>query len=56
MTDCIKSGSDHSSAKAKAASGDMTVCGLDATDTASVWDDNKGVNYQHPCWLRTLIG
>ena len=42
--------SDFSSADVKAASGDMTLAGLDATDTASVWDDNKSVNYQHPCW------
>jgi hypothetical protein len=53
---CIKSGSDLSSAKAKAASGGMMLAGLDATDTASVWDDNQSVNYQRPCWLRTLIG
>jgi serine/threonine-protein kinase len=53
---CIKSGDDVATAKAKAASGNTTLSGLNASGTPFVWDGNKVVNYQDPGWLTKLIG
>lgn len=54
--DCIKAGDDVGTAKAKAAAGDATLTGLNATGTPFVWDGTKSVNYQDPTWLTKLIG
>jgi serine/threonine-protein kinase len=56
VLDCIKSGEDVGTAKAKAAAGDATLTGLNATGTPFVWDGTKSVNYQDPTWLTRLIG
>lgn len=53
---CIKSGDDVATAKAKAANGNTTLSGLNASGTPFVWDGNKVVNYQDPGWLTKLIG
>jgi serine/threonine protein kinase, bacterial len=53
---CIKSGDDVATAKAKAANGNTTLSGLNASGTPFVWDGNKVVNYQDPGWLTRLIG
>jgi serine/threonine protein kinase, bacterial len=56
VIDCIKAGDDVATAKAKAAAGDATLTGLNATGTPFVWDGTKAVNYQDPTWLTKLIG
>jgi serine/threonine-protein kinase len=56
VIDCIKAGDDVGTAKAKAAAGDATMSGLNATGTPFVWDGTKAVNYQDPTWLTKLIG
>jgi serine/threonine-protein kinase len=56
VIDCIKAGDDVATAKAKAAAGDATLSGLNATGTPFVWDGTKAVNYQDPTWLTKLIG
>ena len=56
VIDCIKAGDDVGTAKAKAAAGDATLSGLNATGTPFVWDGTKAVNYQDPTWLTKLIG
>jgi serine/threonine protein kinase, bacterial len=56
VINCIKSGDDVGTAKAKAAAGDATLSGLNATGTPFVWDGTKAVNYQDPTWLTKLIG
>jgi len=56
VIDCIKGGDDVGTAKAKAAAGDATLTGLNATGTPFVWDGTKAVNYQDPTWLTKLIG
>jgi serine/threonine protein kinase, bacterial len=53
---CIKSADDVATAKAKAANGNTTLSGLNASGTPFVWDGNKVVNYQDPGWLTRLIG
>jgi serine/threonine-protein kinase len=56
VIDCIKAGDDVATAKAKAAAGDATLTGLNASGTPFVWDGTKAVNYQDPTWLTKLIG
>jgi serine/threonine protein kinase, bacterial len=56
VIDCIKAGDDVATAKAKAAAGDATLTGLNATGTPFVWDGTKAVTYQDPTWLTKLIG
>ena len=56
VINCIKSGEDVGTAKAKIAAGDATLAGLDANGTPFVWDGSKVVNYQDPGWLTKLIG
>ncbi|MGO9929482.1 MAG: protein kinase domain-containing protein [Mycobacterium sp.] len=56
VIDCIKTGEDVGTAKAKAAAGDATLSGLNATGTPFVWDGTKAINYQDPTWLTKLIG
>jgi serine/threonine protein kinase, bacterial len=56
VLDCIKVGEDVGIAKAKAAAGDATLTGLNATGTPFVWDGTRSVNYQDPTWLTKLIG
>jgi len=56
VIDCIKAGDDVGTAKARAAAGDATLSGLNATGTPFVWDGTKSVNYQDPTWLTKLIG
>jgi serine/threonine protein kinase, bacterial len=56
VIDCIKAGDDVGTAKAKAAAGDATLSGLNATGTPFMWDGTKAVNYQDPTWLTKLIG
>jgi len=56
VINCIKSGADVGTAKAKIAAGDATLAGLDANGTPFVWDGSKVVNYQDPGWLTKLIG
>ena len=56
VIDCIKAGDDVGTTKAKAAAGDATLSGLNATGTPFVWDGTKSVNYQDPTWLTKLIG
>jgi serine/threonine-protein kinase len=56
VLDCIKAGDDVATAKAKAAAGDATLTGLNASGTPFVWDGTKAVNYQDATWLTKLIG
>jgi serine/threonine-protein kinase len=56
VIDCVKAGDDVGTAKAKAAAGNATLSGLNATGTPFVWDGTKSVNYQDPTWLAKLIG
>jgi serine/threonine protein kinase, bacterial len=56
VIDCIKAGDDVGTGKAKAAAGDATLTGLNATGTPFVWDGTKSVNYQDPTWLTKLLG
>jgi serine/threonine-protein kinase len=56
VIDCIKTGEDVATAKDKAAAGDATLAGLNATGTPFVWDGTKSVNYQDPTWLTKLLG
>jgi serine/threonine protein kinase, bacterial len=53
---CIKSGDQMSTAKAKSEAGDATLSGLNANGTPFVWDGTKAVNYQDPTWLTKLLG
>jgi serine/threonine protein kinase, bacterial len=53
---CIKSGDDAGLAKTKAANGDATLAGLNASGTPFVWDGKKSINYQDAGWLTKLIG
>jgi serine/threonine protein kinase, bacterial len=53
---CIKSGEDVATAKAKADAGDTTLSGFNATGTPFVWDGSKSVNYQDATWLTKLLG
>jgi serine/threonine protein kinase, bacterial len=55
VINCIKSGEDVATAKAKVQAGDATLAGLNATGTPFVWDGNKAVNYQDPTWLTKLL-
>ena len=55
MINCIKSGDDVGTAKAKADAGDATLAGLNANGTPFVWDGTKAVNYQDPTWLTKLV-
>jgi serine/threonine protein kinase, bacterial len=56
VINCIKAEDDVATAKAKAAAGDATLSGLNATGTPFVWDGTKAVNYQDATWLTKLIG
>jgi serine/threonine protein kinase, bacterial len=56
VLDCIKGGDDVGTAKTKAAAGDATLSGFNATGTPFVWDGTRTVNYQDPTWLTKLIG
>jgi serine/threonine-protein kinase len=56
VINCIKSGEDVSTAKAKSEAGDATLAGLNANGTPFVWDGTKAVNYQDPTWLTKLLG
>ncbi|SPM36870.1 serine/threonine protein kinase [Mycobacterium rhizamassiliense] len=56
VINCIKSGDDVSTGKAKADAGDATLSGLNANSTPFVWDGTKALNYQDPTWLTKLIG
>lgn len=56
VINCIKSGEDVSTAKAKSDAGDATLAGLSANGTPFVWDGTKAVNYQDPTWLTKLLG
>jgi serine/threonine-protein kinase len=56
VINCIKSGEDDGTAKAKAASAAATLAGLNADGTPFVWDGTKVVNYQDATWLTKLIG
>ncbi len=56
MINCIKSGDDVGTAKAKTAAGDATLAALNANGTPFVWDGTTSVNYQDPTWLTKLIG
>ncbi|GBG38724.1 serine/threonine protein kinase PknE [Mycobacterium montefiorense] len=53
---CIKSGGDMATAKAKAESGDTTLAGFNASGTPFVWDGTKSLNYQDATWLTKLLG
>ncbi|WAC89215.1 serine/threonine protein kinase PknE [Mycobacterium sp. Aquia_213] len=53
---CIKSGGDVATAKAKAEAGDTTLAGFNATGTPFVWDGTKSLNYQDATWLTKLLG
>ncbi|OBA65025.1 serine/threonine protein kinase [Mycobacterium sp. 1100029.7] len=53
---CIKSGQDVATAKAKSEAGDATLAGFNATGTPFVWDGTKSVNYQDATWLTKLLG
>ena len=52
---CIKSGEDVSTGKAKSEAGDATLTGLSANGTPFVWDGTKAVNYQDATWLTKLL-
>ncbi|OMC56388.1 serine/threonine protein kinase [Mycobacterium sp. IS-836] len=56
VINCIKSGEDIATAKAKAGAGDTTLAGFNATGTPFVWDGTKAINYQDATWLTKLIG
>jgi hypothetical protein len=56
VINCIKAGDNVSTAKAKAAAGDTTLSGLNASGTPFVWDGTNALNYQDPTWLTKLIG
>ncbi|MEB3981805.1 protein kinase [Mycobacterium sp. 663a-19] len=56
VINCIKAGDDVATAKAKAAAGDATLSGFNASGTPFVWDGTKAVNYQDATWLTKLIG
>ncbi|KAA1248311.1 protein kinase [Mycobacterium simiae] len=53
---CIKSGSDVSTGRIKAANASETLAGLNASGTPFVWDGHKGVDLQNPAWLTKLVG
>jgi serine/threonine protein kinase, bacterial len=53
---CIKSGEDVATAKAKAEAADATLAGFNATGTPFVWDGSKSLNYQDATWLTKLLG
>ncbi|WAJ47700.1 protein kinase [Mycobacterium sp. Aquia_216] len=56
VINCIKSGEDVATGKAKAEAGDTTLAGFNATGTPFVWDGNKSINYQDATWLTKLLG
>jgi serine/threonine protein kinase, bacterial len=56
VLNCIKSGDDVATAKAKVEAGNATLAGLNANGTPFVWDGTKSVNYQDPTWLTKLLG
>ena len=56
MINCIKSGEDVATAKAKVEAGDATLAGLNASGTPFVWDGTKAINYQDAAWLTKLLG
>jgi serine/threonine protein kinase, bacterial len=56
VVNCIKSGDQNSTAKAKTEAGAATLAGLNANGTPFVWDGTKAVNYQDPTWLTKLLG
>ncbi|MBW0012748.1 serine/threonine protein kinase PknE [Mycobacterium sp.] len=56
VLDCIKSGEDVGTAKAKAAAAATTLAGFNASGTPFVWDGNRAINYQDPTWLTKLVG
>jgi serine/threonine-protein kinase len=56
VINCIKSGEDVDTAKAKAAAGDATLSGFNASGTPFVWDGSKSLNYQDATWLTKLLG
>jgi serine/threonine-protein kinase len=53
---CIKSGGDVATGKAKAEAGDTTLAGFNASGTPFVWDGTKSINYQDATWLTKLLG
>ena len=53
---CIKSGEDVATAKAKAEAADATLARFNATGTPFVWDGSKSLNYQDATWLTKLLG
>jgi serine/threonine-protein kinase len=52
---CIKSGDEQGTAKAKAETASLTMNGLNASGTPFVWDGNKSVNIQDAGWLTKLL-
>ena len=56
VLDCIKTGDDVGTAKAKAAAAAATLAGFNATGTPFVWDGTRAINYQDATWLSKLIG
>lgn len=55
VINCIKSGEDVSTGKAKSEAGDATLSGLSANGTPFVWDGTKALNYQDASWLTKLL-
>ena len=55
VINCVKSGDQISTAKAKTEAGDATLAGFNANGTPFVWDGTKAVNYQDPTWLTKLL-
>jgi serine/threonine-protein kinase len=55
VINCIKSGEDVATAKAKVEAGDATLAGLNASGTPFVWDGTKSINYQDAAWLTKLM-
>jgi serine/threonine-protein kinase len=46
VINCIKAGDDVDAAKAKAATADATLAGLNASGAPFVWDGTKAVNFR----------
>jgi len=56
VINCIKSGSDVSTAKTKIEAANATLASFNASGTPFVWDGSSSVNYQDPRWLTRLLG